>query len=179
MWSSKNEFGSAAEAQMRKHELFLAFGSILGLIATVGAVEARGSIASERPYAAEHIDLLPADIRHGLARLERPCGGKAAATHYFSTTIEAGGLHFRSLHFENFACERREVICRAERCLHEVYLEQGGHSRRVFSAYVDDIKLINAGGTAGLELEGGRPAILRWNGRAFAPVPSFGKGIER
>ncbi|MDD1528947.1 hypothetical protein C7U92_16270 [Bradyrhizobium sp. WBOS7] len=164
---------------MRKYRLFLALGSILSLIAAIGAAEGRGSIASERPYAAEHIDLLPVDIRHGLARLERPCGGKAAATHYFSTTIDAGGLHFRSLHFEDFACERREAICRAERCLHEVYLERGGRSRRVFSAYVDDMKLINAGGTVALELEGGRPAILRWNGRTFAPVHSFGKGQER
>ncbi|MBA7475542.1 hypothetical protein ES707_10913 [subsurface metagenome] len=179
MWSSKSEFGSAAEAYMRKYGLFLALGSILSLVAAVGAAEGRGSIASERPYAAEHIDLLPSDIRQGLGRLERQCGGKAAATHYFSTTIEAGGLQFRSLHFENFACERREAICRAERCLHEVYLERGGRSRRVFSAYVDDMKLINAGGTVGLELEGGRPAILRWNGRTFAPVHSFGKGQER
>lgn len=164
---------------MRKYGLFLALGSILSLIAAIGAADGRGSIASERPYAAEHIDLLLVDIRHGLARLERPCGGKAAATHYFSTTIDAGGLHFRSLHFENFACERREAICRAGRCLHEVYLEQSGHSRRVFSAYIDDMKLINADGTAGLELEGGRPGILRWNGRTFAPVHPFGKGHER
>lgn len=114
-----------------------------------------------------------------LGRLQRPCGRKAAATHYFSTTIEAGGLHFRSLHFETFACERREAICRAKRCLHEVYLEQRGHSRRVSSAYVDDLKLINDGGTAGLELEGGRASILRWNGCTFASVHSFGKGIER
>jgi len=179
VWSSKIEGGSAAEAQMRKDRLFLVLVTILGLIAAVSTAEGRGSIASERPYASEHIDLLPADIRRDLGRLQRPCGGKAAATHYFSTTIEAGGLHFRSLHFENFACERREAICRAERCLHQVYLEHGGHSRRVFSAYVDDMKLINTGGTAGLELEGGRPAILRWNGRTFAPVHSFGKGIER
>ena len=41
------------------------------------------------------------------------------------------------------------------------------------------MKLINAGETVGLELEGGRPAILRWNGRTFAPVHSFGKGQER
>lgn len=164
---------------MWKDGLFLALGSILGLIAAVGVAEARASIASERPYAAEHIDLLPADIRHGLSRLERQCGGKAAATHYFSTTIEAGGLHFRSVHFDNFACERREAICRADRCLHEVYLEQGGHSRRVFSAFIDDMKLINDGGTAGLEFAGDRPVILRWNGRTFAPVPLFGKGIER
>lgn len=167
------------EAQMRKHAVFQALGSILGLIAIVGAVEARGSIASERPYAAEHIDLLPADIRHGLIRLERQCGGKAAATHYFSTTIGAGGLHFRSLHFENFACEQREAICRADQCLHEVYLERAGHSRRVFSAYVDDIKLINEAGIVGLQFAGDRPAILRWNGRTFVPVHSFGKGVER
>ena len=136
-------------------------------------------MASERPYAAAHIDLLPQDIRHGLGRLERPCGGKAAATHYFSTTIDAGGLHFRSLHFENFACERREVVCRADGCLHEIYLERSGHSRRVYSAYVDDTKLINYGGTAGLEVAGGRYQLLRWNGHAFAPVRSLGKGIER
>ncbi len=164
---------------MTNYGLFLALGSILSLVAAVGAAEGRGSIASERPYAAEHIDLLPSDIRQGLGRLERQCGGKAAATHYFSTTIEAGGLQFRSLHFENFACERREAICRAERCLHEVYLERGGRSRRVFSAYVDDIKLINEAGIVGLQFAGDRPAILRWNGRTFVPVHSFGKGVER
>ncbi|MGT2440850.1 hypothetical protein ACU4GH_39360 [Bradyrhizobium betae] len=164
---------------MRKDRLSVTLGGILALVATVSAAEGRSSIASERPYAAEHIDLLPSDIRRGLSRLEHICGGKAAATHYFSTTIEAGGLHFRSLHFENFACERREAVCRVDRCLHEIYLEQDGHSRRVFSAYVEDVKLTNYGGTAGLEVAGGGPPILRWNGRTFVPVRSSGKGMEQ
>lgn len=77
----------------------VALGSILALISTTNAAACRGSVSTEHPDAPEHIVLLPADIRRALAHLERTCASKAAATRYFSTTIDAGGQHFRSLYF--------------------------------------------------------------------------------
>lgn len=143
---------------------------LLGLVAapaTSGAAVARGGIAREQPYAEEHIDMLPGDIRSGLARLEPACGGKAAAAHYFSTTIEAGGRSFRSLHFEEFSCSGRAAVCRPVGCLHEVYVTVGSHSRRVFSAYVQDVRMVDMDGAAGLVVTGSPSRTLRWNGRAF------------
>lgn len=135
---------------MRTGGMLLVLGGILIIPAMARA--AKSGIARERPYAAEHINRLPGDIQRGLDRLKRTCGERAAATHYFSTTIAARGLHFRSLHFENFACGRREGVCRPNGCLHEIYLVRDGRSRRVFSAYVGDVKLINVNSTIGLEV---------------------------
>lgn len=162
---------------MRTGSMLLVLGSMF--VFPVIANAAKSGIAREQPYATEHIDRLPGVIQRSLDRLKRACGERAAATHYFSTTIAAGGLQFRSLHFENFACGRREGVCRPNGCLHQIYLEQDGRSRRVFSAYVGDVKLINVGNTIGLEVTNGQYAILRWNGQAFVPLHSSGKDTGR
>lgn len=154
-------------------------GSVLVFAVMENEAKGRSGIAKEPPYAAEHIDRLPSDIRRSLKRLERSCGKQATAAHYFSTTIAAGELLFRSLHFEDFACGRREAVCRFNGCLHEIYLESDGRSRRVFSAYVSDVKLINIGDTVGLEITGGRHTKLVWNGRAFVPLYLPRKDIEQ
>ena len=106
----------------------LGIGAIcaLGLIASHSQCTARGSSSNERPWAAEHVDNLPPDIPRAVAAREAAGGNKAAAGHYFSVSIVAGGLRFRSLHFEDFACSNRASVCNAHGCLHEVYLESGG-----------------------------------------------------
>ena len=53
-----------------------------------GQALARGSMATERPWASEHIEGLPADIRRAVVARERACGNAAAAAHYFSVSIE-------------------------------------------------------------------------------------------
>ena len=69
-----------------------------------GQSSARSGMATERPWASEHIEGLPVDIRRRIVALERVCGNAAAAAHYFAVSIEAGGRRFVSLHFEEFAC---------------------------------------------------------------------------
>lgn len=149
---------------------------LAALIDMQAVAAARGSFASENPLVAEHIDALPADIKRAVAHWARACGNKAAAAHYFSVSIEAGGRRFVSLHFKDFVCGNRAAVCAADRCLHEVYLESHGRYRIVFSAHASDLKLINDG-AAGIEVtDGTSRQFFRWNGRRFSPVRTIKNG---
>ena len=132
---------------------------------------ARSGMATERPWASEHIEGLPADIRRRIVAIERACGNAAAAAHYFAVSIEAGGQRFVSLHFEEFACGNRAVVCNGNGCLHEIYAESRGRYRIVFSRKALDVRMTNAGGIAGLEVSQlDTSETYRWNGRGFTPV---------
>lgn len=152
----------------------------VGLIASRTLCEARGSSSSERPWAAEHVDNLPPDIRRGLAARGSAYGNSAAAGRYFSVSIDVRGLRFRSLHFEDFACDRRTAVCNAAGCLHEVYVESRGRQRLVFSVYARDLKM-TGGGAAVLQVLGPSSSrFYRWDGRPSSPptmVPA--KGVRR
>ena len=142
-----------------------------------GPALSRGSMATERPDAAEHIEGLPADLRRGIAARERACGNTAAAGHYFSVSIEAGGQRFVSLHFEDFVCINRSAICNDDGCLHEIYVESGDRHRLVFSTRAGDVKLTNDGGMAEIVVtQGSSRKLFRWNGRGFAPAGHKGRG---
>lgn len=132
--------------------------------------QSRGGMAGERPWAPEHVEGLPDDIRHDIEGHARACGNPAAASHYFSVSIEASGLRFRAQHFEDFACANRSAVCRPKGCLHEVFADDGKHQRLVFSIYAHDVRLTNEGGVAGLELfDAGGVSTLTWNGHRFVP----------
>lgn len=149
----------------------------LASLLTSGQAQARGSAATERPWASEHIEALPADLRRGIIARERACGNAAAAGHYFSVSMEAGGQRFVSLHFEDFACQKRAAVCNADGCLHEVYLELRGRQRLVFSAHALDLKMTDAGGVAGIEVVANASRrFLRWDGHRFVPVGRLGNG---
>ncbi|MCP4618071.1 MAG: hypothetical protein GY844_16760 [Bradyrhizobium sp.] len=142
----------------------------LVLTAGIDTAAARG-IGQEHPYAAEHIDNLPADVRRAVLAHERACGGKAAATHYFSTSIATPTLSLLSLHFENFSCPNRGVLCSAAGCLHEIYAGRGMNYRRVFSVQAEDVRLTKAGDAVGLEVRrGGATQLYRWNGSGFVAM---------
>lgn len=130
----------------------------------------RSGTATERPWAPEHIEGLPHDIRRDVEGHAKVCGNRPAAQHYFSLSIEASGLRFRAQHFEDFACKRRGSVCRAEGCLHEVFADDGRRQRHVFSVFAHDIRLTNEGGVAGVEVfDDVGVRRLRWNGRRFVP----------
>lgn len=99
------------------------------LLSTMLIVQAqsRGGFATERPWAPEHIERLPPDIRRDVEGHAKACGNPAAAAHYFSVSIEGSGLQCRAQHFEDFYCERRSAVCRPEGCLHEVFIDAGRH----------------------------------------------------
>jgi|LNFM01.1.fsa_nt_gb hypothetical protein len=118
----------------------------------VERAQSRGVMATERPWAPEHVEGLPPDIRRDVEEHARTCGNRPAAGHYFSVSIEGSGLRFWAQHFEDFACERRASVCRPEGCLHEIFADDGRRQRHVFSIYARDIKLTNEGGIAGLEV---------------------------
>jgi hypothetical protein len=140
---------------------------LLGSLLACGPATARGSFATENPWTSEHIEGLPRDIRRGIVGRERASGSTAAATHYFSVSIEVGGRRFVSLHFEDFACANRAVVCNGG-CLHEVYLESGGRHRLVFSTRARDLRMFNDGGAVGFEVTGGPSAgRYRWHGGRF------------
>jgi hypothetical protein len=142
----------------------------IGLFASQMECAARGSSSNERPWAPEHIDNLPPDIRRAVTAREATCGNKAAAAHYFSVSIVAGGLRFTSLHFEDFACFNRASVCNAQGCLHEVYLESRGRHRLVFNAHARDLKMTD-GTAAGIEVnQGTSNQFFRWNGSRFVPA---------
>ena len=147
----------------------LGFATLLAtMIFTQVSADARGSFATEKPWAAEHIDALPADIRHTVTKHERACGGQAAAGHYFSVEIDASGRRFIALHYENFYCPGSRAVCGSTGCLHEVFVETAGRRARVFTINADEVKMTNLGGKAGLEVtRGGIKTALKWNGRQF------------
>lgn len=133
-----------------------------------GEALARGRAGFENPWAAEHVDALPADIRRAITARERACGNRAAASHYFSVSIEAEGQHFIALHFEDFACANSAAVCTPGGCLHEVYLAGRGGHRLVFSARAEDVRMTNNRGILRLEvMSRGAMHSLRWNGSRF------------
>ena len=137
-------------------------------LSVVERAQSRGVGATERPWAPEHVEGLPPDIRRDVEGHARACGNRPAAAHYFSVSIEASGLRFWAQHFEDFACERRASVCRPEGCLHEVFADDGRRQRQVFRVYARDIKLTNEGGIAGIEVivDAGVRSFV-WNGRRF------------
>jgi hypothetical protein len=142
---------------------------LLLLLLLCGQSFARSGMIIERPWASEHIDSLPSELRKRLYTLERLCGNAAAAAHYFAPSIEANGARFVSLHFEEYACDNRAVICDSSGCLHEVYLKTRGGYRMVFSGKAIDLKMTNADGVAGLKvISKNSTATYRWNGRGFS-----------
>lgn len=144
------------------------FALLLGGPLACGQVTARGSFATENPWASEHIEGLPNGIRGEVLARARACGNKAAAAHYFLVSIAAGGTRFVSLHFEDFACSNRSVVCDDGLCLHQLYLDLRGRQRLVFSTRALDLRMFKDGDTVGIEVMGGPSAgRYRWQGGHF------------
>ena len=146
-------------------------GSLLAACYGTGPLDARGSSGGENPWSAEHVGGLPADMRSAVDARARGCGNAPAARHYFSTSITVGGQLFRSLHFEDFACGNRAAVCRAEGCLHEIYVEANGRYRRIFSIYAGDLTMGSDGAVLVIDVTGGRSSgRYRWDSNRLVPV---------
>jgi len=113
---------------MQQHAASAGIGLVLAVCCAADPCGARESSGGERPWASEHVGGLPADIRQAVDRHAQACGNAIAAGHYFSTSISVGGQQFRSLHFEELACRNRATICRADGCLHEIYIRTDGEA---------------------------------------------------
>lgn len=134
---------------------------------------ARGGFHSENPWASEHIEGLPPEIRRNVLKEERPCG-PARAQHYFSRSSSptSSRYTFISLHFEEFGCDKRTAVCGPSGCLHQVYAAGGAGYRLVYSGYVGELELKVIDGEAAIETScshsGDACSIVRlWNGASF------------
>jgi hypothetical protein len=121
------------------------------------------------------IDALPPELRSRVMRLERACGAPVSAAKLFVLHLRASGTQFITLHFDDFRCENRDVLCRESECLHEVYMRSGSSFRLVLSIHAVDLKMTNEGDMAGLEVTTAGPhssAFYRWDGHRFVKTGS-------
>ncbi|MGZ3323538.1 MAG: hypothetical protein ACXU9C_21545 [Xanthobacteraceae bacterium] len=88
-------------------------------IVLVGGADAQ--ILKDPPWNPDHINRLPAEVRHAVLAM---CPATPDAGHYFATY---SGDQI-NLHFEHFHCENaRSNLCNGTQCLHQVYKLTAGH----------------------------------------------------
>jgi hypothetical protein len=83
----------------------------------------------------------------------------------------SSGTRFIALHFDNFRCENRNVLCTGNECLHQVYVRSGSSFRLALSIRAVGLKITKEGDMASLEVTtaGPHPSkfFYRWDGNRF------------
>jgi hypothetical protein len=163
----------------RRREFSVAAFTLLILANLSSTANARGGLHMEDPWASDHIEGLPPEIRQNVSKQARICG-PARAQHYFSRSLSPSNsrYNFISLHFEEFGCDHRTAICRPSGCLHQVYASSGAGYRLVLSGYVGELELKAIDGQVAIETSCPHSAeacfrIQRWNGSNFGRRPDF------
>jgi hypothetical protein len=158
---------------------FLFCAALLFAALTVGSTQAmsRNATSHDREvWNTARIDALPPELRSRVMRLERSCGAPLSAAKLFALHLSASGTRFIALHFDDFRCENRDVLCTGSECLHEVYVRSGSSFRLALSIHAVDLKMTDEGGMAGLEvtIAGPHPSRIfyRWDGRRFVKTGS-------
>jgi len=117
-----------------------AFARVAVALALASCVAApavgRESYGNHVAWAADHLTSLPPEIKVSVMRYQAACGEALAATHFFAVPGKAAAGTVLILHYENLWCANRQVVCRGDACLHEVYTQTGGHYRLVRRSYV-------------------------------------------
>jgi hypothetical protein len=162
---------------MTRFVLFCA-GLLLAALA-VGSTQAvaLASMSHDRElWNTARIDALPPELRSRVMRLERACGAPVSAAKLFVLHLRSSGTQFIALHFDDFRCEDRGVLCRGRECLHEVYVRSGSSFWLALSIHAVDLKMTNEGDVAGLEVTAAEPhpstVFYRWEGRRFVKTGS-------
>lgn len=133
------------------------------------SASSRGGIAQDR-WNPAHLTNLPPEIRVQAKKWESACGTPVAAAQQFALYLTTPGAEFVALHFDDFQCGNRGVVCDASGCLHEVYVAVRGRYRKVLTLRAQDVRLVREQNSAFLEIQdrsSGRRRILRWNGARF------------
>lgn len=135
---------------------------------------ARGGLSLQDLWSPSHIEELPPEVRVEVYRATRGCGGPIAARRLFSRYIQdhVSGDRFIALHFEEIRCSNQTAVCRAEGCLHQVYVSRGGRYRRVWNGYAHEIALRHIDDRAAVAIACEYSLedcvqLLRWNRNAF------------
>lgn len=133
------------------------------------SASSHGGIAQD-PWNPAHLTNLPPEIRAEAKKWEAACGAPVAAAQRFALYLTTPGTQFIALHFDDFRCRNRAVVCDASGCLHEVYVAVRGRYRKVLTLRAQDVRLVREQDAAFLEIQdrssGGR-RMLRWNGSRF------------
>jgi len=124
---------------------------------------------AQDPWNAAHLQMLPPEIRADVKKWDSMCGGTVAAAQRFGLYLTIPSAQFLALHFDDFRCRNRTVICGAAGCLHEIYVSTTGRYRRVLSVHAQDVRLLSVHDHAVLEVVDahGNSSLLRWNGTRF------------
>ena len=133
-----------------------------------------GAISHQDVASVRHIEELPAELRKAVGRWQSACGSPLAARSSFAHYLGNGISRYRfiALHFHELACDRKEALCTAQGCLHQIYFSSGGAYRLVFSANIGEVTLTLFDHTPALAIDCGPssprcPRVLRWDGRRF------------
>src|SRR5262245_59653449 len=102
-----------------------AVGAAMAVATASPAMSRAGGIHTEDPWAAVHIEGLPAAIRQVVARETEGCGGKIAALHAFTRYIEGAEARLVAVHYDETNCARRRAICTEQSCLHQIFVSSG------------------------------------------------------
>lgn len=135
------------------------------------SASSHGGIAQD-PWNPAHLTNLPSEIRVQAKKWEAACGASIAVAQRFALYLTTPGTQFVALHFDDFQCRNRGVVCDASGCLHEVYVKVGGRYRKVLALRAQDVRLVREQDTAFLEIQdqsSGARRLLRWNGSRFVP----------
>jgi hypothetical protein len=104
-------------------------------------------------------------------RLERSCSAQLSAARLLALQLSPSGTRFIALHFDNFRCENRNVLCTGNECLHQVYVRSGSSFRLALSIRAVGLKITKEGDMASLEVTtaGPHPSkfFYRWDGNRF------------
>lgn len=133
------------------------------------SASSRGGIAQD-PWNPAHLANLPPEIRVQAKKWESACGAPIAAAQQFALYLTIPGTQFVALHFDDFQCRNKRVVCDASGCLHEVYVAVRGRYRKVLTLRAQDVRLVREQDAAFLEVQDRSSAarrILRWNGSRF------------
>ncbi|WP_128958727.1 hypothetical protein [Bradyrhizobium guangzhouense] len=109
---------------------------LLGLSLTVCAAlpaDARsGGVGHDDPLNSEHIDVLPAEVRHYIAGI---CKGPARAQHDFATYLPSE-KRWR-INLEYLRCEGLGAFRRGNQCLDVDFVGDGSHFHLARKGYAD------------------------------------------
>jgi hypothetical protein len=65
-----------------------------------------------------HLGNLPSEIRARVRKSEVACRGPVAAAQQFALYLTIPGTQFVALHFDDFRCQNKSVLCNGSGCLH-------------------------------------------------------------
>lgn len=141
----------------------------LCLLGLPQSASSHGGITQD-PWNPAHLTNLPPEIRVQAKKWEAACGAPIAAAQRFALYLTTPGTQFVALHFDDFQCRNKGVVCDVSGCLHEVYVAVRGRYRKVLALRAQDVRLVREQDAAFLEVQdrsSGAQRILRWTGSRF------------